>query len=118
MACIFSNYGQVHVDLFAPGENIVALDTNNTFEMHSGTSQATPVVTGVAATILSYYPDLKPQDLISILLESSFDVKKQKVEIPDLINDKRKIVKFKTLSKSGGIVNLYNAIKKAEKYKL
>ena len=114
---VFSNYGQKQVSLFAPGANIVSLDSNNSYNMHSGTSMATPVVSGVAAVLLSYYPDLKPAQLISILLESTLKLKRQKVQIPDLDNEKREIVKFGTLSKSGGIVNLYNALKLLAKKK-
>lgn len=116
IASIFSNYGQLHVDIFAPGEDIIATDTNNTYSMHSGTSEAAPVVTGIAALILSYYPELTPKELITILLESSTNLKKQKVQIPDLKNDERETVKFGDLSKSGGIVNAYEALKAADKY--
>lgn len=117
IASKFSNYGQNHVDVFAPGENIISLDTSNTFSIHSGTSLSAPVVTGIAALILSYYPQLTPQELINILMESSLKFNKQRVLIPDLINKKRGKVKFSTLSKSGGIVNAYKAIQIAETYK-
>lgn len=117
MASIFSNYGMVHVDVFAPGESIISLDTNNTYNMHSGTSEAAPVVTGIAALVLSYHPELTPKELISILLDSSLKLKKQKVLKPDLINEKRKKVKFGTLSKSGGVINAYEAMKLAENFK-
>lgn len=112
LACIFSNYGRKHVDLFAPGDNIIAIDTNNYYDIHSGTSQAGPVVAGVAAVILSYYPDLKPAELIALLLETATGLKDHKVLIPDLENETRKRVKFGKLSKSGGVVNLYQAMKK------
>ncbi len=112
LACIFSNYGRKHVDLFAPGESIISLDTTNLYSLHSGTSQAAPVVTGVAAVLLSYYPELKPADLIALLMETSTVLKKNKVLIPDLEDEKRNTVKFGKLSKSGGIVNLYNALDK------
>ncbi|MCX6230232.1 MAG: S8 family serine peptidase [Bacteroidetes bacterium] len=117
MASIFSNYSKDYVDIFAPGENIVSLDTSNTYSVHSGTSQAAPVVTGIAALVLSYYPELSPQDLKEILLESSLNLKKQEVLIPDLKNKERKKVSFGKLSKCGGIVNAYNALKKAETFK-
>jgi|WetSurMetagenome_2_1015567.scaffolds.fasta_scaffold02843_5 subtilisin family serine protease len=117
MACYFSNYGKNHVQIFAPGDKIVALDTNNTFSMHSGTSQACPVVTGIAATVLSYYPDLKPKELIAILLKSSTSFKKEEVVIPDLKKENKGKTKFGELSECGGIVNLYAALKMAEKYK-
>ena len=107
---VFSNYGMKHVDIFAPGVDVVSLDSSNTYIETSGTSIAAPILTGIAALILSYYPDLEPADLITILMESSHKVTKpKKVLIPNLSEPKRKKVKFSTLSKSGGIVNAYNA---------
>jgi subtilisin family serine protease len=113
VAAVFSNYGQNHVDLFAPGEHIISTDSSSMYSMNDGTSLAAPVVTGVAALLLSYYPDLKPADVIRILMESSYKVDK-KVLIPNLESADRKKVKFSELSKSGGIVNAYNALVLAE----
>ena len=110
----FSNYGKLQVDLFAPGENIVSLDSTNTYSMNSGTSLAAPVVSGAAALILSYYPDLAPQQLIDLLLSTSTKIDKPKVLQPNLESDKRSKVKFSELSKSGGIVNVFEALRKAE----
>jgi subtilisin family serine protease len=110
---IFSNYGQQHVDIFAPGEKIISLDSSSTYSMNDGTSLAAPMVTGVAALVLSYYPDLTPEQLIQILLESSYKLN-EKVSIPDLKSEKRKRVKFNTLSKSGGIIDAHAALKLAE----
>lgn len=114
VAAVFSNYGQNHVDIFAPGQSIISTDTTNTYSMNDGTSLAAPVVSGVAALVLSYYPDLKPAELIKILIESSYKVEK-KVMIPNLQSADRKKVKFSELSKSGGIVNAYNALALAGK---
>ena len=36
----FTNIGQLSVDLFAPGESIYSLDTNNRYKVRSGTSMA------------------------------------------------------------------------------
>lgn len=110
MVSVFSNYGQNHVDIFAPGEEIVSTDTSNTYSMENGTSFSAPVVSGVAALILSYNPELTPKELIAILMESShkFD---NKVYVPN--NERKGMDKapFTTLSKSGGIVNAYDALK-------
>jgi subtilisin family serine protease len=113
IACIFSNYGQKHVDIFAPGEDIVATDEKNTYSQNSGTSEAAPVVTGIAALVLSYYPELTPQQLIAILLDSATNLKSQKVLQPDLKKEQRDEVAFGELSKSGGVVNAYEAMKLA-----
>ncbi len=116
VAAIFSNYGKKHVDLFAPGVNIISTDSTNNYGKHSGTSLAAPVVTGVAALVLSYYPNLQPVDLVDILKTSAFQFKKpRKVLIPTLTNKKRKKIKFSQLSVSGGIVNAYNALLEAER---
>lgn len=115
MAAVFSNYGQTRVDLFAPGVGIISTDSSSTYSMNDGTSLAAPVVSGVAALVLSYYPDLEPRELITILLSSSFKPSKpKKVLLPTVTNEKRKKVKFETLSKSGGIVNAYEALLAAE----
>jgi subtilisin family serine protease len=114
-AAKFSNYNSKFVDIFAPGVNVISLDTTNSYNMNDGTSLAAPVVSGVAAVVLSYYPDLTPKQLIQILYKSSLKVGKLKVLIPDLENPDRKKVKFNTLSESGGIVNAYEALKLAEK---
>ncbi|MBL7834150.1 MAG: S8 family peptidase [Cyclobacteriaceae bacterium] len=109
VATVFSNYGKIHVDLFAPGEHIISTDTTNTYSENDGTSLAAPVVSGVAALILSYYPDLTPSELISILMQSSYKIDK-KVMIPGRTEGERKKVKFSELSASGGIVNAYEAL--------
>ncbi len=118
MATTFSNYGREKVDIFAPGHNIIAADTSNTYSMNSGTSLAAPVVSGVAALLLSTYPDLSPQEIKEILMVSSYKAKKpRKIYLPG-DDEKKKKVKFKNLSQSGGIVNAYEAMLEAEKRSL
>ena len=114
-AAKFSNYNSRYVDIFAPGVDVISLDTTNSYNMNDGTSLAAPVVSGVAALVLSYYPDLTTAELIRILYKSSLKVGKLKVLIPDLENPKRKKVKFNTLSESGGIINAYEALRLADK---
>lgn len=111
----FSNYGRKHVDIFAPGVKIISLDSSNTYSLHDGTSVSAPVVSGVAALILSYYPDLKPAELIDLMMATSYKFKKpKKVYVPNLEDVKRAKAKFTTLSKSGGIVNAYEAFLELE----
>jgi subtilisin family serine protease len=56
----FSNYGATTVDLGAPGSNIYSTLPNNTYGAYSGTSMATPHVTGAVALYVSiYYPTTK-----------------------------------------------------------
>jgi subtilisin family serine protease len=52
----FSNFGRQTVDLGAPGEAILSTTPNNTYSFFSGTSMATPHVTGVAALLKAQDP--------------------------------------------------------------
>ena len=49
----FSNFGSINVDVFALGENIRTTGLGNTTVLATGTSFATPIVTGMAALIAS-----------------------------------------------------------------
>jgi subtilisin family serine protease len=110
----FSNYGQKNVSLFAPGVDIVSLAEEDMYTMVDGTSFAGPVVSGVAALVWSYYPELTAVELTKILLNSTTDLGKKKVRVPG--GDARSLkVKFSTLSSTGGIVNAYQALLLAEK---
>jgi subtilisin family serine protease len=66
----FSNYGVKTVHIAAPGAEIMSTWPGNQYEEHSGTSMATPVVSGVAALILSVNPDLSVTDLRKRLLDT------------------------------------------------
>jgi subtilisin family serine protease len=54
----FSNYGKVSVAVAAPGVDILATVPNGKYAYLSGTSMATPHVTGLAGLIASYRPSL------------------------------------------------------------
>jgi cell wall-associated protease len=54
----FSNYSQVNVDIFAPGDDLNVAIPNNQYKIDGGTSLSTALVTGIAALIKSYYPHL------------------------------------------------------------
>lgn len=109
----FSNYGKKNLDLFAPGFNIYSTAPNNSYKSASGTSMAAPVVSGVAAVVLSYYPDLKAKDLKKILLQSSLKTVAEEIVLQPGTN---KLVKFKSLSNTGGIVNLFESMQLAKQY--
>jgi len=111
----FSNYGPENVDLFAPGVNIISIYPHNSYEMGDGTSFASPVVAGVAALVWSYYPELTSLEIKDILMKSSIKHPKNRVYIPNITSKKKSKVKFSKLSKSGGIINAYEALVLAEK---
>jgi len=86
----FSNYGRRTVDLFAPGVDIRSTSPKNKYRVSSGTSDASPVVTGVAALILSYYPKLTAVQLKEIIIESSRKYPKQKVKYWSRLDNREK----------------------------
>ena len=65
-----SNYGEKTVDLFAPGTSIFSTDHNNGYAYMSGTSAATPFVTGVAALVKSLHPEMTGAELKIALRKS------------------------------------------------
>ena len=71
----FSNLPGVMSDhfLFAPGENIVSTVAFNKFDKMSGTSMATPHVSGILALANKYYPNLSAQELKACALKSCDD---------------------------------------------
>ena len=67
----FSNYGVKSVAVAAPGVDILSTWLGNAYEEKSGTSMATPVVSGVAALILAEHPRMSVDDLRKRLLAST-----------------------------------------------
>lgn len=106
----FSNYGKKSVDLFAPGVQIYSTIPNNDYEDLQGTSMACPATTGVAAILLSYFPDLTADQVKSILKQSTRKFDGLKVSKPGTAEN----VPFDQLSNTGGLVNAYEAVKLAE----
>ncbi|MCM1395109.1 MAG: S8 family serine peptidase [Corallococcus sp.] len=88
-----SNYGKTTVDLFAPGSGIISTYPNNKYVRRSGTSMASPHVAGVAALLLSKYPNLYPAQLKYYITSN--------VTKKDALSDK---------CVSGGILNAYDAL--------
>jgi subtilisin family serine protease len=89
----FSNYGQTTVDLGAPGTDILSTFPGNTYGTISGTSMATPHVSGAVSLLWSAAPLMSHMDVKNIIL-SSVDV------IPALVG--------RTVS--GGRLNLFTML--------
>ncbi len=67
----FSCYGSTTVHVAAPGRNILSTTPNNSYDVFSGTSMATPHVTGVVGLYLAHNGKTDPKDLRDKLMESS-----------------------------------------------
>jgi subtilisin family serine protease len=67
----FSNYGVKSVAIAAPGVDILSTWLGDAYEEKSGTSMATPVVSGVAALVLAQHPRMSVDDLKKKLLAST-----------------------------------------------
>ncbi len=67
----FSNYGAATVDLGAPGVSVVSTLPGNTYGSYSGTSMATPHVTGAAALYAAAHPGASAQTIRNALLDSA-----------------------------------------------
>ncbi|HEV2762646.1 MAG TPA: S8 family peptidase, partial [Pyrinomonadaceae bacterium] len=66
----FSNYGERSVHVAAPGKEILSTWLDEDFREASGTSMATPMVSGVAALLLSVEPKLTLAELRERLIKS------------------------------------------------
>lgn len=106
----FSNYGKSNVDVFAPGVDIYSTTPENTYEYLGGTSMASPNTAGVAAMLRSYYPKLTAVQVKDIIMKSGLTTNTSVI----LGGDAEKTARFNEVSKSGEMVNMYNAFKLAE----
>lgn len=109
----FSNYGIKEVDLFAPGMKIYSTMPNSEYAPLQGTSMASPVVAGVAATIRSVYPSLTAEQVKEAIVKSVTPINED-VKLPGSKTDK---VNFSKLSVTGGTVNLDKALRYASTMK-
>jgi subtilisin family serine protease len=107
----FSNYGRALVDVFAPGFDIYSTVRGGGYKKESGTSMASPVVAGVAALLMSYYPTLTAADVKNVILKSATPMAETMVIRP---GEGGARVRFGDLSATGGIVNVYSAVRMAE----
>lgn len=101
----FSNYGKINVDVFAPGSEIYSTLPDNDYGLKGGTSMAAPNVAGVAALIRSHYPSLSASQVKQILMDSGLPIKAKVT-----VGEDKNVRSLSEVSKSGKIVNAYNAL--------
>jgi subtilisin family serine protease len=70
---------------------------------------ASPVVAGLAALLMDYFPNLTAADVKRIILASAARHSDQAVQKPG-----GGAARFGDLSATGGVVNAYNAVKMAQ----
>lgn len=108
----FSNYGRNTVDVFAPGVKIYStLPGGNTYGNLQGTSMASPVVAGLAAMLMSYFPELTVQQIKETIEKTVSKNSGVSVRKPGTDEE----VGFDELSRQAGIVDAYEAVKYAQK---
>ena len=106
----FTNYGKKDVDVFAPGVNIYStLPGGDKYGSMSGTSMAAPVVSGLAALILEYFPTLSAEQ-VKYVIEKSATPEIEKVNLP---GGDGELVNLSDISRTGGEINAFNAVKLA-----
>jgi len=112
MIADFTNYGKQTVDVLAPGVKIYSTITNNQYAYEQGTSMSAPIVSGLAALLRSYFPQLSAVAVKSII-EQSVDKTMTSQQFKKPGGDKKEKIEMKNLCKTGGIVNAYMAVKLA-----
>lgn len=109
----FSNYGKTEVDVFAPGVKIWStVPGTNTYQFLQGTSMASPVVAGLAALIMEYFPTLSAAQVKEVI-EKSAQAPTGMVRNPGNGEE----VPLSDLSRTGGIINAQEAVKLASTIK-
>lgn len=102
----FSNYGKNSIDILAPGSFVYSTVPNNKYASMSGTSMAAPVVSSVAAVLLSQAPQLKAEELKRLILKGKTDLNGISIFKPGLGR-----VNIEDIFKEPGVVNLHSSIK-------
>jgi serine protease len=68
----FSTFGS-HIDLAAPGVNVISTSNDASYGYMSGTSLAAPMVSAVAALVMAQHPDWSPDQVAAQLEETAQD---------------------------------------------
>lgn len=112
LAASFSNFSGKVVDLYSPGVEVNSTVPGGKYQRMGGTSMAAPNAAGVAAIIKGYFPNLTAAQIKEILMKSSRKYDGLAVKTKELGR-----VNFSTLSKTGGVIDAYNAFMMAKDMK-
>jgi len=108
----FSNFGASSVDVFAPGADIYSTTPDDSHSFQNGTSMAAPNVAGIAAVLRSFFPKLSAPTIKKIILNSGVPMHASVVH-----PENQTTVAPQSISKTGKVANLYNALLLASKTK-
>jgi thermitase len=67
----FSNYGKESVDIFAPGSDILSTVKGKGYKKMSGTSMATPFISGAIGLLLTHEKNLSPKEIRDRLIKTA-----------------------------------------------
>ncbi|WP_295841650.1 S8 family peptidase [uncultured Apibacter sp.] len=109
----FSNYGKEKVDIFAPGLEIYSTITKGKYKFLQGTSMASPVVAGCAALLWAYFPQLSAEQVKEILFITANKSTTAVEAGGESDNSPAITTTFDQLSSTGGVVDVYRAVKYA-----
>lgn len=105
----FSNYGNKNVDILAPGVKIYStLPGKQDCGFLKGTSMASPVVTGIAALIRSYYPALSARQVKYAIEQSAASCADTTQQV--LKPGTKELTTLNNICETGGVVNALLAI--------
>lgn len=114
-----TNFGKESVDLYAPGNDIYSTYMSDTYRTESGSATAASLVTGVAALIKCYFPNMTAKDIRELIINNVTDrrgveVEKQMaVRLANRTATDTDLVLFNDLCTSSGILNAAKTIEAA-----
>ncbi|MBJ7347222.1 MAG: S8 family serine peptidase, partial [Thermoleophilaceae bacterium] len=88
----FSNRGRDSVQIAAPGVNIISI-AGSGYEAWSGTSMATPHVTGIAALLKAHKPDASAAEIVNAIVDGA-----------------KPVSALRSTIKSGGVANAMRSL--------
>ena len=95
--------------VFAPGDKVYTTFPGNKYDFDSGSSLSSALTAKVAALLFSYYPNLTASQVKHIIMDSGVEYTFP-IKVRMAGTKKDTLIPFNQLSKSGKIVNAYNAL--------